>query len=940
MRMHGKKQMLSTSVLRILFRLLLPLLLLGGWGGTAYAAVCTSIASGNWNAAATWAAGCGSLLAPGPASTDTVIISTGNTVTLTARGSATILTINAGGILNTGANRLRISTTTTVSGTINLGTGTGNRFTGLVTLNPGAVWTATTATVSFQGGLTNNGTTFTAGTGLYTVSTTAQAFNGTSPIAIPNLTVTTVALTNNANLTVATALGGTGSLVNAATGTLNIGGTSAITTLNATAVGNTVNYTGVATQIVKATAYSNLGIGGSVATTLAGVTVANNLTLSGTASVTPAAAFTVGGNLGVGVGSTFTSANFTNSVTGTTTVSGTLAHSGVAAKTYVGAVTINAGGVWTNAGNAPITMQGGLNYNGGTFTAGSGIYSFSTAAAQALNCAAPLTIPSVTVTAPTVLTNNCNLTVSTALAGTGNLTNGAAGILNIGGTSAITTLNASAVGNTVNFTGAAQTVNPTAYFNLGLSGSGAKTMTGVTAIGGNLSIAGTATMTGNAAFTVAGALSYASTGATTLTAATPISIGSYNQTAGTLVDNGNTITVTGTGAGTWTQTAGVFTPTGTVVFTGAAPQIGAASFNNLTINVGAGNSATLTGNATLSGVLTMTSGRIATGVNALDVGASCVGVTGSSTSYVLGNVRLHYPTLNPGTTTCTFPIGDANAYTPVTVAMTNVTSTLANSTLTASTTVGDHADTTAGTSGINGSKSVNRYWTLTPGALLTFATYNTTFNFVAGDIDGGATTANFKIGRKSGGVWSYPAMGAANPLNSTATGMTQAGGFGEFVIGERYPTFTLTKLVDVLWDPLNLGVNPKFIPGALAQYTVIVINAAGPADNNSVVITDAVPVSAALYVGDVNGAGSGPVVFTQGATSSTLTYTFTALGDMADDVSFSKDGGATWTAVPVAGADGCDPTITHIRVNPKGTFVGNATPPSPSFSLSFRVCVR
>jgi len=269
-----------------------------------------------------------------------------------------------------------------------------------------------------------------------------------------------------------------------------------------------------------------------------------------------------------------------------------------------------------------------------------------------------------------------------------------------------------------------------------------------------------------------------------------------------------------------------------------------------------------------------------------------------------------------------------------------VTSTLANSTLTASTTAGDHVDTTAGIAGINGSRSVNRYWTLTPGALLTFANYSTTFNFVAGDIDGGATNANFKIGRKSAGVWSYPATGAANPLNTTATGMTQAGGFGEFVIGERYPTFTLTKLVDVLWDPLNLSVNPKFIPGALAQYTVIVINTAGPADNNSVVITDPVPANAALYVSDINGAGSGPVVFTQGATPSTLTYTFTALGDMADDVSFSKDGGATWTAVPVPAADGCDPTITHIRVNPKGTFVGNATPPSPSFSLGFRVCVR
>jgi hypothetical protein len=920
-----------------LFRGLWILPLLSGWVGPAHALVCTSAATGNWNAAATWAVGCG---LTGPTALDTVTISTGHTVTATTRPSATTLTINAGGTLNAGANRIRISGATTVNGTLNLGTGAGSRFTGLVTLNAGGVWTATTATVNFRGGLTNNGGTFTAGTGLYTVTTAAQAFNGTAPIVIPNLTVTTVALTNNANLTVGTALAGTGSLVNGATGILNIGGTSAITALTATAVGNTVNYTGAA-QTVQPTAYYNLGLSGSGAKTLTGVTtVAGNLVLSGAATAATTANMTIGGNLDVGVGTTFTSA-FTNSVTGATTISGTLTSSAAAAQTYIGAVTVNAGGAWSNTGNAPVTFQNGLTFNGGTFTAGTGIYTFSTTAAQTVSCATALAIPSMTVTAPTVLTNACpSLTIATALTGTGNLTNGAGSTLNLGGTSTVTTLNATTVGNSVNYTGAAQTVQPTAYYNLGLSGSGAKTMTGVTTIGGNLSISGTVTMTGNAAFTVTGALSYASTGATTLTAATPISIGSFNQTAGTLVDNGNTITVTGTGAGTWAQTAGTFTPTGTVVFTGAAPQIGTANFNNLTINVGAGNSATLNGNATLSGVLTMSSGRLSTGANTLDVGASCVGVTGSSTSYVLGNVRLHYPTLNPGTTTCTFPIGDANAYTPVTVALSNVTSTLANSTLTASTTAGDHADTTAGTSGVNGSRSVNRYWTLTPGALLTFATYTTTFNFVAGDIDAGATTANFKIGRKSGGVWSYPAMGAANPLNTTATGMTQAGGFGEFAIGERYPTFTLTKLVDVFWDPLNQSVNPKFIPGALAQYTIIVINAAGPADNNSVVITDAVPANAALYVGDINGAGSGPVVFTQGATSSTLTYTFTALGDMADDVSFSKDSGATWTAVPVAGADGCDPTITHIRINPKGTFVGNATPPSPSFSLSFRACVR
>jgi hypothetical protein len=99
-------------------------------------------------------------------------------------------------------------------------------------------------------------------------------------------------------------------------------------------------------------------------------------------------------------------------------------------------------------------------------------------------------------------------------------------------------------------------------------------------------------------------------------------------------------------------------------------------------------------------------------------------------------------------------------------------------------------------------------------------------------------------------------------------------------------------------------------------------------------ITDPIPANTALFVNDIGGTPAGPVSFTQGTPSSTLTYAPPA------DVSFSSDNGATWTYVPVAGTDGCDPLVTHLRLNPKGTFVGNPTPPSPSFNLNFRVCVK
>jgi len=147
------------------------------------------------------------------------------------------------------------------------------------------------------------------------------------------------------------------------------------------------------------------------------------------------------------------------------------------------------------------------------------------------------------------------------------------------------------------------------------------------------------------------------------------------------------------------------------------------------------------------------------------------------------------------------------------------------------------------------------------------------------------------------------------------------------------PSITLLKTVAIYSDPVNLLVNPKFIPGGVAQYTIIANNSGGPADNNSTLVTDPIPVNTLL-------GNSGQVTFIQGATSSTLTY------NAATDLTYSNDGGATWlapAAIPATfnATTGCDttvPPITHIRINPKGTFVGGI--PNPSFQLAFRVCIK
>lgn len=158
------------------------------------------------------------------------------------------------------------------------------------------------------------------------------------------------------------------------------------------------------------------------------------------------------------------------------------------------------------------------------------------------------------------------------------------------------------------------------------------------------------------------------------------------------------------------------------------------------------------------------------------------------------------------------------------------------------------------------------------------------------------------------------------------------------------PSITMLKTVQTISDPVSAS-NPKAIPGAYIHYTILATNSgAGVVDADTMVMTDSVPANTDLYVNDLGGAGSGPVIFTDGVTSSTLTYTFISLDSAIDDIDFSDNNGVTWTYYQDSDfssidADGFDATITNIRVNPKGTFTG-AAGSNPSISLIFRVRVQ
>lgn len=145
---------------------------------------------------------------------------------------------------------------------------------------------------------------------------------------------------------------------------------------------------------------------------------------------------------------------------------------------------------------------------------------------------------------------------------------------------------------------------------------------------------------------------------------------------------------------------------------------------------------------------------------------------------------------------------------------------------------------------------------------------------------------------------------------------------------------SVTKLSSVFSDPVNGTTNPKAIPGALVEYAIGVSNPGiSDADTDSVFVVDTVPSDSKLCVADIGGAG--PVTFTDGATSSGLSYNFIDLDDATDDLAFSSDGGTTWNYTPTIDADGCDSAVTNFRVNPKGALAGTG-----SFTLRARFIVE
>ena len=505
---------------------------------------------------------------------------------------------------------------------------------------------------------------------------------------------------------------------------------------------------------------------------------------------------------------------------------------------------LNVAGIWTNnsstsaftAGTATVTFDGaGAQTIGGSFST-----TLNNATVNKSGGTATLSSNESISSNLSVSAGTLDLDVYTAnrtsSGGTITVSNGAT--LKIGGTNGFpsnyTTATLGAT-STVEYSGTTQSVAAKSYGHLTISGSSAKTLAAATAPAGNLTVSagtfdlstftcdrsgagGTITVSNGATLSIGGTngfpanytaktlgatstVNYSGTtqpvavqnyghltisGSTTKTLAgttTPagdltVSAGTFDLSAytcnrsssgGTLtVSNGATLKIGSTNGFPASYTTNTLGATSTVEYGGTAQSVGALTYGHLTIS--GGSTKTLAGDASVAGTLTLTSGNITTGSNTLFI--TSTGSVSRTSGHIVGNLKKNVAT---GATSRTFEVGDATNYTPAAVVFGSVT---VAGDLTATTAASDHAN--IATSTIAPSRTVNRTWSLTNSGVA-FTNYSATFTFVSGDIDAGASTSSFVVGKYSGGSWTYPTVGSKTATSTQITGVTS---FSDFTIGE------------------------------------------------------------------------------------------------------------------------------------------------------------
>ena len=558
--------------------------------------------------------------AAGIANGDVVIVRTGTTLVVDGTYSCSALTL--GSNTTNGTIVFNVGSQLTVTGALTMG-GAGGGLGSINMTNGGKLIMGNGSSFT----ISNAASTLTPGTGTIQIAgamtlpaniTTYNNLEINRAASTINLGVNTICngYVNVMAGTLHTTAAGNFNLTALGTFTVAAGATfvsnNSVVTCQGTVTLNGTITTGTGQLIYKGNFVNNgtytIGNGTTVfgGTTTVSGTVATqpfyNVQINAGANVTLPAACTVGNNwtnnggtVIPGTGTvTFNSTTANQSITGTATTHTfynlTINKAAGFGLAFAGsATTLNVNNLTQTLGNftacATVNLTGNYVHTAGTFTANSGNMNFNGTGAQAISGIATaffkLTVDKASGTltqtaASNSVTNTMIMTAGTFNVGTTTL-NGAANFTATGGDFQSAKLGTipeftgatySISGGTISLNGAGnQTLKPSvSYYNVLLGTSGTKTISTVTSIQKDLIVSGTAVFTGNAAFTVGGTLIYASSGSTTLSAGTNVSIGNFLQSTGTFIDNGVQITVTDS---VWMRNGGTFTTSGITLFNSA-----------------------------------------------------------------------------------------------------------------------------------------------------------------------------------------------------------------------------------------------------------------------------------------------------------------------------------------------------------------------------------
>ena len=205
-----------------------------------------------------------------------------------------------------------------------------------------------------------------------------------------------------------------------------------------------------------------------------------------------------------------------------------------------------------------------------------------------------------------------------------------------------------------------------------------------------------------------------------------------------------------------------------------------AGMRNIQMNMDAGQVLTAQNNLTIPGSLTLTNGQLNAGDNTIVVNGLLYG--GSALSYVMGRLQLPFPS---GTTSQFFPLGSASGYAPVFI---NFGSAVPAGVFTASTIEGDPVSIESST--INVYRTVNRYWSLQPGASLANSTYSSSFEWNADNTDSDFDPAIAIAGKFSNSSWTYPTISSNSGTSIALSGQS---GAAEYTFGKTCTYTSITK---------------------------------------------------------------------------------------------------------------------------------------------------